>query len=73
MGPLAELTAEAEPGDHEDRQPEAEQRRDLGPQDLEADALEEHAAEDDDEVAQGYGVGDSLKENRHVLDREDEA
>jgi DNA-binding NtrC family response regulator len=45
----------------------------VAPECLEADALQENSAHDDDEVAKGDEIGDLLYNRRHVLDRKDEA
>src|SRR5690349_10841668 len=67
------LAAEPHRCEHQKGRRECAERRQLAPDDRPSDALQHHAAKDDEEIAGGDEVGHAAKEGRHALDRKDEA
>ena len=70
---LVDALAKAQYGGRKDAETQNGQEKDLRPEILDADALDDDAAHDRQEVRQRYQIRDPLERRQHRSDREDES
>lgn len=72
IAPLRSALAEAADGEEEDDEADEEEAQQVGPEDIDADPLQKHTADDDQVVAKRVDEGQPLHRFRHVFDGEGE-